>query len=604
MAAGSDLGPGWSSSMLSQAARTLETFFTNGSPVSDDSCFGPTCTPGDLTTPSSNMPPDAVMIDHQQGEPPSSPEADFYSLNLFLPEAELTVTEWAGTWMRVIPPQEVEGHRRAVAAIVQHGADQWVAAQLQYLHLASPCSRYYFDAAEDAFRLETYALWLNAYAREDPHLADVAAVAGISAQRLRAAVDERYDLWEAQQRRADAITTGRGGARDIALSPHPSSTGAATPSHPSPTTGATPSSPTQPPTPHTPALGAADGSSTPPQTPTAGAASPTRHVPALGAAPTRFTPVLGAAFPPLVMVRIAVLPKASLNAARLDRSPAGEHYPTRAGALSPATTAVAAVEPSQDVPRSDALQAAPAIELAQVGRTSLAPPSPPMPPHLPPPMVPDAVAIAAALPPTQLPQLLGDAVGAAAADAPMPAQQTLPLGDAVGAAEAGAASLAAAADAPQKTRAGSAQARRKRRAASPAEVSTVTATQPPTRTDDAAASTAAHAAATGARQPNPTAAAEPLRDEPRGVAGKGVVRRRWADSDSDDDAPELPWPTRAGASRHVAFVCRSARGASPPPQHQQEPAPVPSTAELLAMLKEACERDHICYDDLFHDDSC
>ena len=338
MAAGSDLGPGWSSSMLSQAARTLETFFANGSPVSDDSCFGPTCTPGDLTTP-----PDAIMVDHQQGEPPSSPEADFYSLNLFLPEAELTVTEWAGTWMRVIPPQEVEGHRRAVAAIVQHGADQWVAAQLQYLHLASPCSRYYFDAAEDAFRLETYALWLNAYAREDPHLADVAAVAGISAQRLRAAVDERYDLWEAQQRRADAITTGRGGARDIALSPHPSSTGAATPSHPSPTTGATPSSPTQPPTPHTPALGAAYGSSTPPQTPTAGAASPTRHVPALGAAPTRFTPVLGAAFPPLVMVRIAVLPKASLNAARLDRSPAGEHYPTRAGALSPATTAVAAL---------------------------------------------------------------------------------------------------------------------------------------------------------------------------------------------------------------------------------------------------------------------
>ena len=148
------------------------------------------------------------------------------------------------------------------------------------------------------------------------------------------------------------------------------------------------------------------------------------------------------------MVRIAVLPKASLNAARLDRSPAGEHYPTRAGALSPATTAVAAVEPSQDVPRSDALQAASAIELAQVGRTSLAPPSPPMPPHLPPPMVPDAVAIAAALPPTQLPQLLGDAVGAAAADAPMPAQQTLPLGDAVGAAEAGAAPLTATADAP------------------------------------------------------------------------------------------------------------------------------------------------------------
>ena len=67
--------------MLSQAARTLETFFANGSPVSDDSCFGPTCTPGDLTTP-----PDAIIVDHQQGEPPSSPEADYYSLNLFLPK--------------------------------------------------------------------------------------------------------------------------------------------------------------------------------------------------------------------------------------------------------------------------------------------------------------------------------------------------------------------------------------------------------------------------------------------------------------------------------------------------------------------------------------
>ena len=105
--------------------------------------------------------------------------------------------------------------------------------------------------------------------------------------------------------------------------------------------------------------------------------------------------------------------------------------------------------------------------------------------------------------------------------------------------------------------------------------------------------------------------AEPSRDEPRGVAGEGAGRRRWADSDSDDDAPELPWTTRAGTSRHVAFVCRAARGTQPPPRRQQEPdlaVPVHelSVDELMALLESCgdCTWRSLCDDDFCYDDTC